>query len=131
MSRNGAGAARTRCAREHRPFSHVALLARWFELRASVGGDTYTINVSRVGLNRDPISGELFLDEHGPSLRALYDLADPARSRVMHSSGQSGIVFSPLYRSFLRPWAQLEYVPLWPRGKPEQVLVIRPADGPR
>jgi penicillin G amidase len=116
---------------EHRPFSHVAVLARWFELRAPVGGDTYTIDAARVGLAPDPITGELYLDEHGPSLRALYDLADPSQSRVMHSSGQSGIVFSPLYRNFLRPWLRVEYVPLWPRAAPEQALVIEPAGAQR
>ncbi|HSN32249.1 MAG TPA: penicillin acylase family protein, partial [Ideonella sp.] len=81
---------------EHRPFSKVKALAPLFELRAPVGGDTYTVNVSRVNLRPDALTGERYLDEHGPSLRALYDLADPRRSRFMHSSGQSGFFFSPL-----------------------------------
>ena len=113
---------------EHRPFSRVPALAPLFELRTPVGGDTFTVNVSRVGLRPDPTTGELYLDEHGPSLRALYDLADPARSRVMHSTGQSGIVFSPLYRSFVQPWQQVDYVPLWPVASDRlQVLHVRPA----
>ena len=87
---------------EHRPFSRVKLLARWFELRAPVGGDTYTVNVSRVNLRPDPTTQELYLDEHGPSLRALYDLGDPAQSRVMHSTGQSGNPFSAQYRRLRR-----------------------------
>lgn len=103
---------------EHRPFSKVPALARWFELRAPVGGDTFTVNVSRVGLRPDAATGELYLDEHGPSLRALYDLADPQRSRVMHSSGQSGLVFEPGYRDFLQPWQRAEYLPLWGEGAP-------------
>lgn len=69
--------------------------------------------MSRVGLRPLARTGELYLDEHGPSLRALYDLGDPSKSRVMHSSGQSGILFSPLFRSFVEPWARVEYVPLW------------------
>ncbi len=110
---------------EHRPFSRVKALAPWFELRTPVGGDTFTVNVSRVAMRPDAATGELYLDEHGPSLRALYDLGDPAKSRVMHSSGQSGNVFSPLYRSFVKPWAAVEYVPLW--GAPaEQTLVLTP-----
>ncbi len=110
---------------EHRPFSRVKPLARWFELRSPVGGDTYTVNVSRVLLRPDPTTGELYLDEHGPSLRALYDLGELANSRVMQSSGQSGIVLSPLYRSFVEPWTRVEYVPLW--GAPaEQTLVLTP-----
>uniref|UniRef100_UPI00179B5D89 penicillin acylase family protein n=1 Tax=Methylibium sp. TaxID=2067992 RepID=UPI00179B5D89 len=65
---------------EHRPFSQVPALSRWFELRTPVGGDTHTVNVSRVGLRPDAVTGELYLDEHGPGLRALYDLGDRAKS---------------------------------------------------
>jgi len=111
---------------EHRPFSKVSALARWFELRAPVGGDTFTVNVSRVSLRPDGSTGELYLDEHGPSLRALYDLADPGRSRVMHSSGQSGLPFEPGYRSFLAPWQRGEYVALWgDAAQPVQRLTLQ------
>jgi penicillin G amidase len=111
---------------EHRPFSRVAPLARWFELRTPVGGDTYTVNVSRVGLRPSAGTGELYLTEHGPSLRALYDVGDAANSRIMLSSGQSGIVFSARYRSFVEPWTRVEYVPLW-SGTVEHTLVLRPS----
>jgi penicillin amidase len=111
---------------EHRPFSRVKALARWFELRSPVGGDTYTINVSRVTLKPDATTGELYLDEHGPSLRALYDLGDLSQSRVVHSTGQSGLFFSPLYRSLAQRWAKVEYVPLW-SAPVEQTLVLSPA----
>ena len=110
---------------EHRPFSRVKLLAPWFELRTPVGGDTYTLNVSRVNTRPDRVTGELYLDEHGPSLRALYDLSNPAASQVMQSSGQSGIVFSRHYRGFVDRWAKMEYVPLW-NGKAESTLVLTP-----
>jgi penicillin amidase len=112
---------------EHRPFSNVKALAKWFELRTPVGGDTYTVNVSRVGLRPDRTTGELYLDEHGPSLRGLYDLADRSKSVVMHSTGQSGIPWSPLYRSFVGPWAAVDYVPLWQAAEARtQVLQLRP-----
>ncbi|MGY4829496.1 penicillin acylase family protein [Sphaerotilaceae bacterium SBD11-9] len=110
---------------EHRPFSRVKPLNRWFELRTPVGGDTYTVNVSRVSLRPDPTTGELYLDEHGPSLRALYDLGDPGKSRFMHSSGQSGIVFSPLYSAFVERWARVQDVPVW-GGEAKRTLVLRP-----
>ena len=77
----------------------MVALAPWFEQRVAVGGDTHTVNAARVSLRPDATTGELYLDEHGPSLRAVYDLGDPTRSRFMHSTGQSGIVFSPLFRS--------------------------------
>ena len=115
---------------EHRPFSRVKALARFFELRTPVGGDTFTVNVSRVGLKPDASTGELYLNEHAASLRALYDVADPAQSRVMHSTGQSGLFFSPHYRSFVEPWRQVAYVPLWPQAPAEQVLLIKPAAQP-
>ena len=112
---------------EHRPFSRVKPLARFFELRTPVGGDSFTVNVSRVGLKPDATTGELFLNEHAASLRALYDLADPAQSRVMHSTGQSGLFFSPQYRSFVEPWRAVQYVPLWAQGAPADVLSVKPA----
>jgi len=114
---------------EHRPFSRVKALAWLFELRAPVGGDTYTVNVGRVGLKPDPTTGELFLDEHGPSLRAVYDVGDRSRSVVMHSTGQSGLPFLRAYRSFVGAWASGQMVPLWPAGDlaAGATLTIRPA----
>jgi penicillin amidase len=111
---------------EHRPFSNVPLLAKFFELRTPVGGDTYTVNVSRVRFDPGATGAVLYLDEHGPSLRALYDLADPAQSRFMHSTGQSGIFWSPLYRHFVEPWSRVEYLPLWPKTESTEVLVLKP-----
>lgn len=115
---------------EHRPFSKVRALARVFELRTPVGGDTYTVNVSRVVLRPDAATGELYLNDHGPSLRALYDLADPRQSRVMHSSGQSGLPWSARYRAFVDSWTRVEYVPLWTEAADAAhggTLVLRPA----
>lgn len=112
---------------EHRPFSRVRPLAPWFEQRVPVGGDSYTVNVSRVGLKADSSTGEYYLDEHGPSLRGLYDLADRSRSRVIHSTGQSGIPWSPLFRSFAQPWQRVEAVPLFPPASElKDVLELRP-----
>ncbi len=112
---------------EHRPFSNVKAMARFFELRSPVGGDTFTINVSRVNLKADSNTGEFYLDEHGPSLRAVYDIGDPSKSGFMHSSGQSGIPWSPLYRSFLPRWVAVDYAPVWAQGSPQAVLMLSPA----
>lgn len=113
---------------EHRPFSRVKLLARWFELRTPVGGDSFTVNVSRVLFKPDPTTGELYLDEHGPSLRALYDVADPNRSRFMHSTGQSGLFWSKWYATFVSDWAAVKYVPLWNPEPPMATLMMAPAN---
>jgi penicillin amidase len=112
---------------EHRPFSRVAPLARLFELQAPVPGDTYTVNAMRVVL-RD---GSLHND-HGPSLRALYDVGDRSHSRVMHSSGQNGLPWAAHYRDLVEPWASGAYVPLWPAAAEAArggTLVIQPAGG--
>jgi penicillin G amidase len=98
---------------EHRPFSRVPLLSALFELRVPTGGDTYTVNVGRVGVKPDGMTGELYLNEHAPSLRAIYDLGDLSQSRVMHSTGQAGLPWLRQYRSFVGPWVRVEYVPLW------------------
>ena len=50
-----------------------------------------------------------------------------SQSRVMHSTGQSGNVFSPPYRNFVEPWRAVQYVPLWAQGAPAEVLNIKPA----
>jgi penicillin amidase len=104
----------------------VKLLARWFELRTPVGGDTYTVNVSRVLFKPDPTTGEFYLDEHGPSLRALYDVADPKNSRFMQSTGQSGLPWSKWYSTFVEPWTTVDYVPLWHDEPPMATLTLEP-----
>ena len=111
---------------EHRPFSRVKALAPWFELRTPVGGDTFTVNVSRVLYKPDASTGELYLDEHGPSLRALYDLGDPAQSRFIHSTGQSGLSWSKWYRNFMPLWAGVDYVPVFTREPPVATLQLQP-----
>jgi penicillin G amidase len=113
---------------EHRPFSRVKLLARWFESRVPVGGDTFTINAARVNQRADATTGERYLNEHGPSLRALYDVADPSKSRFMHASGQSGLPWSSHYRDMLVPWSRVEDLPLWPEAgqAPKAVLILSP-----
>ena len=107
---------------EHRPFSSVKPLARFFELRPPTAGDTYTVNVARYHLKGD----EAYLNEHAASLRAIYDLADPSRSVVMHSSGQSGLVLAPDYRRFVEAWRSVAYVPLWRTGGRTLVIEGRP-----
>jgi penicillin G amidase len=112
---------------EHRPFSRVKALAPLFEMRVATGGDSYTVNVGRVGVKPDATTGELYLNEHAPSMRALYDLGDSSQSRVMHSSGQSGLPWLRHYRSFAADWARVEYVRLWsPPAAPAHALLLLP-----
>ena len=108
---------------EHRPFSRVKALAPLFELRVPTGGDNYTVNVARYHLKGD----EPYLNEHAASLRAIYDLGDPANSGVVHSSGQSGLVLAPGYRRFVEPWQAARDIRLWQVGSHILVLQGKPA----
>lgn len=94
---------------EHRPFGKVELLAKLFDIRVPTPGDTFTVNAGRHNLRDE---NEPFANRHAASLRALYDLSDLENSRFMHSSGQSGIVFSPLYRNYTERWAEATYLPM-------------------
>jgi len=53
---------------------------------------------------------EGFASRHGPSLRAIYDLADLDRSLFMHSTGQSGNFLSSWYGNYAERWAKVEYI---------------------
>ena len=94
---------------EHRPLGKQSLLARVFDIRVPTGGDAYTVNVGQFHLydEADP-----YANRHAPSLRAIYDLADPEKSLFIHSGGQSGNRLSRHYKSFTRAWADGEYVPM-------------------
>lgn len=96
----------------HRPFGKIPALARWFDIRIPTPGDAFTINTGRnnLGDETDP-----YASKHAASLRTLFDLSDLEKSRFIHSSGQSGNVFSPLYRNFASRWAAAEYVPMQTR----------------
>jgi penicillin amidase len=112
----------------HRPLSRSRWLAPLFDIDVPFGGGPYTVNVGAMDFS-DPI--EPFATHHAPSLRAIYDLADPEASVFIQSAGQSGNVLSPLYRSFAKLWAEGRYVPMVTgRARIEaqgaQRLVLRP-----
>ena len=91
---------------EHRPLGRSPL-ARLFNLEGPAPGSMYSVN----SFDFSPLDDEApFLSTHGPSLRAIYDLADLDRSLFIHSSGQSGNVLSPLYRNFEARWRGGEYI---------------------
>jgi penicillin G amidase len=110
---------------EHRPFGRQPQLAKLFDLRVPTGGDNYTVNVGRAA-QRD---GEPFVNMHAASLRALYDLANPQgawSAQLMHSTGQSGNVFSPHYRDFSDAWARVQYLDMGASGNPQaEVLTLK------
>lgn len=113
---------------EHRPFSKVAPLARFFEVRVPSAGDTHTVDVGR---HNPWETEEPFANRWAASLRAIYDLADPDGTRMIHSTGQSGHVLSPHYRDMAAGWARGETVrvPMRPEQverSAKSVLVVAP-----
>jgi penicillin amidase len=94
-------------ASDHRPFGFVPYIARFFNVAPPTAGDTYSVNVGHFFIRDE---ARPFANRHAPSLRAIYDLADLDRSVYMHSTGQSGNVFSPWYASFADRWARVEYI---------------------
>jgi penicillin G amidase len=93
----------------HRPFSNVPALAELFEVRVPTGGDPWTVNVGQYWAN---LPDKPFANRHAASMRALYDLADPEKSRFIYQTGQSGLVFSSRYRDMRDQWAAVQYRPL-------------------
>ena len=93
----------------HRPLSRSRWLAPLFDIEVPVGGGPYTVNVGAMDFSD---AAEPYAAHHAPSLRAIYDLADPEASVFIQSAGQSGNVLSPHYRSFAKLWAEGRYVPM-------------------
>ena len=110
--RQGGDPAAWRWGREHRALGEHRPLARspfapLFNLEGPAPGSTYAVN----SFDFSPLDEDRpFTSTHGPSLRAVYDLADLDRSLFIHSTGQSGNVLSPLYRNFEARWRGGGYV---------------------
>jgi penicillin amidase len=93
----------------HRPFSNVAALSPFFDVRVPTGGDRFTVNLGHFHADQPK---DTFANRHAPSLRALYDLADLEQSRFIYQTGQSGLVFSSRYGDMSTAWANVDYRPL-------------------
>jgi penicillin amidase len=94
---------------EHRPLGKVKPFARWFDIRVPTPGDTFTVNAGRHNLRDE---NEPFANRHAASLRTLYDFSNLENSLFIHSTGQSGNVFSALYRNYTQRWAEVAYLPM-------------------
>jgi penicillin amidase len=91
---------------EHRPFGTVSYLAPYFNVEVPSPGGSYTLNRGKPELGEEPP----FANRHASSYRAIYDFADLERSLYIQTTGQSGNLLSPLYRSFAERWARVEYI---------------------
>jgi penicillin amidase len=104
----------------HGVLDRVSWLRPFFSLEVGQGGDASTINVG--AYRRDGT----YVMSDGPSYRQIVDLSDLSRSLFVHTTGQSGNVFSRHYRDFLLLWRAGEYLPM-SGGKPAATLRLVPA----
>lgn len=91
---------------EHRPFSSVGALSRFFTVMPESEGGSYTLLRGRTDFGEDPP----YYNRHASAFRALYDLSDLDASKYIISTGQSGHFLSPYYKDMADKWAGLEYV---------------------
>jgi penicillin amidase len=82
----------------HAVFHPVWGLRRIFDLSVGQGGDGSTVNVG--AFSQD---GSFDMTD-GPTYRQVIDLSNLARSRYVHTTGQSGNVFDRRYRDLLPEW---------------------------
>ena len=108
---------------EHRPFSSVPLLRRWFEQRVRDPGDGDTINVGVLRLRGE----RPFEARAAPSLRAIYDLSNGSSGVWMYGPGQSGNPFSPQFGDLLEAWSKVRYRPIGPPAGAAVTLTLKPA----
>ena len=93
---------------EHRPFANIAPLAGLFNVEVESAGGPYTL---RRGQNEFH-GNRPFANIQASVYRAVYDLAEPDKSKFIVFAGQSGHFLSPHYRSFTERWAAMEFVPM-------------------
>ena len=93
----------------HQLYSHIPLLDRISDLSVPSSGGFYTLDR---GGGFDAPAGLPFARTHGPGFRGIYDLADPAKSRFMITTGESGHIFSRHYRDLVPLWNDVRSITL-------------------
>ena len=94
---------------KHLPFTFIPVLNRIFDLRIDASGGPFTLNRGGYSVAKDKAP---FAQVHGASFRAIYDLDDLDRSLYVHTTGQSGNPLSGFFDNFVRPWRDIEYIPM-------------------
>ena len=85
----------------HGIFQDWAPFSWLFDISIENGGGRYTVNAAGFRFNQ---TMRPFAQNHGPAMRAVYDLAALDRSLFVISTGQSGNPLSPHYRDFVERW---------------------------
>jgi penicillin G amidase len=85
----------------HQVYAHVPLFDRLSDLSLPSSGGFYTLDR---GGGYEAADGMPFARTHGGGFRGLYDLSDPAKSRFMIATGESGHIFSSHYGDLTPLW---------------------------
>ncbi len=109
---------------DHLIFGEVSPLNSIFNRSIAARGTNFTVNAA------SPAYGTLAMDS-GASYRHIVDLSNLANSRFIHTTGQSGLAFNPHYDDLIKPWQNVEYLPMrFDRAEIEKsakdVLVLEP-----
>ena len=94
---------------KHLPFSVVPVLKEFFDIRIAASGGPFTVNRGKYDISDEQAS---FVQTHGSTYRAIYDLSDLDRSLYIQIPGQSGNPLSPFYDNFVQPWRDIDYIPM-------------------
>ncbi|MET0342258.1 MAG: penicillin acylase family protein [Polyangiales bacterium] len=92
----------------HTPLGAVPGVGALFDVVVPAPGGAETVNLAEYAVDDEAAPFESHV---GAGFRALYDLADLARSRFIVAPGQSGNVLSPHYRDLTERWANGSYLP--------------------
>jgi len=92
---------------QHSPFGEVAALRRFFNVEIESAGGPFTLDrgVSRLRDEDDP-----YANTFATSYRGIFDMADLDRSTYIHTTGQSGNLFSGHYSDFAPLWADVNSI---------------------
>jgi penicillin G amidase len=113
--RYGSGIQEWRWGRAHEAaftnqvLSRVPVLRGLFATRIAADGGDDTLNRAAM-IVRD--EADPYTDVHGPTLRMIVDLSDPAATRFMIAPGQSGNPFSRHYGDLMGRWRASSYLTL-------------------
>lgn len=94
---------------QHKIFRHIPILSALSDLSVESSGDFYTLDR---GGSFDDNAQYPFARTHGGGFRGLYDLNDPALSRFMITTGESGNIFSRHYGDLVPLWNDVKAIPL-------------------
>jgi penicillin amidase len=108
---------------DHPVLGRLPGIGKWFNIRLPSDGGPFTLNrgMVRTGNDRAP-----YASVHGAAYRAVYDLANPGKSRYMVSPGQSGNWFSRHYDDLANTWRNGGFISLQTPGKNAHLLTLRP-----